>query len=114
MRSLFQNMGKILNYTFGIFKTNTKFDIKAIFSFVTFLIVIIKYQIINVHHIIPTHGLPHFFISYLIIVPCVLTSLFLSIVTILMSFRKPIFNLFNIALVCPLLLLMIYYFYFFN
>lgn len=103
-------MGKsIINST-----NNTIFDRKAIFCFIVFLIIILKYQFINVYKIIPNHGLTQAMISYVFIAPLSLIGIMISFKTIFLSFKNLSKNIFNLLLSLPLLVLTIYYFFFFH
>jgi len=107
-------MKKLLFCLSNISKTNTKIDLKAIFSFSVFAIILLKYQLINIHQIIPSHSIIHGIITYLFIVPLALAGIFFSLKIFILSFKNLSKNIYNMVLVLPLLILVVYYFFFFN
>ena len=97
-------------------KTKNKYgvDKKSIISLVIFLICILKYYLFNIIEIYPKYGNINRLVSWVLIMPLILTGLILSLKVIFNTFKNNDVkaNILNIILVFPLLLFILYFFFY--
>ena len=89
-------------------------DKKSIISFVIFLFCILKYYFFNVIELYPKYGNVNRFVSWIVIMPLILIGLILSLKVIINTYKsnESKANILNIILVLPLLLFIIYFFFY--